>query len=680
MIHRDNQPWRSRIPAALDWDDGEIPRSRAFGDIYYSPDDGLAESDYVFLQGNRLRERFARVPTDSAAGAFRVGELGFGSGLNFLLTWQCFREHAPAGSRLYYWSCELHPLRRDDLARALRQWPSLATLAQALLAGYPPAVAGQHRCQLDEGRVILDLCWEDAREALPELAEAAPGSIDAWYLDGFAPAANPGMWDDALWAALAVASRDGASFATFSAAGAVRRGLGAAGMQVARRAGFGRKRESLHGQLATRPAATRPTQTPWDLPSRCEARPASALVIGAGLAGCFTALALARRGIEVRVLEQQSVAAGASGNAQGVIHLRLSHRHSALSDFSLLAYLYALREYQRLFSAGSLQAGLDGDLCGCFQMLDGDGVHPELAAALAALPDLAQPMDRRAAAQRLGFQPAADGLWLPGSGWMDPRALCRRLLDHPNITLREGSGETTLAQDGKAWQVRDGDGAIAGADIVVVATGLAAQRNEPLRWLPLRPVRGQTTSLPAAQLAQSPRAAFCHAGYLAPAREGWHCLGATFGPGDRDTTLRAADHRGNLERLAEAVPDWTEGLARVDHEALDGRAGLRCASPDYLPIVGAAPHCASWLESYAILGRDARQVLAARGDYWPGLFVNTAHGSRALTTAPLAGEIIASAACREPPPIARHLLRAVAPGRFLIRHIIRHGDLPCDAD
>jgi tRNA 5-methylaminomethyl-2-thiouridine biosynthesis bifunctional protein len=192
-------------------------------------------------------------------------------------------------------------------------------------------------------------------------------------------------------------------------------------------------------------------------------------------------------------------------------------------------------------------------------------------------------------------------------------------------------------------------------------------------------VRGQTTSLPAARLPQSPRAAFCHAGYLAPAREGWHCLGATFGPGDEDTVLRAADHRSNLERLAEAVPDWAEGLAQVDHEALDGRAGLRCASPDYLPIVGPVPHSASWLESYATLGRDARQVLPARGDYWSGLFVNTAHGSRALTSAPLAGEIIASAACGEPPPIARHLLRAVAPGRFLIRHIVRHGDLPCDA-
>ena len=669
MINRDNRYWATCEEADVEWTAAGTPRSQRYGDIYYSADDGLEESRYVFLEGNRLRERLHR----QACAVFRVGELGFGTGLNFLLTWMLFREcAADTDARLHYWSCERHPLRSRDLGTALEAWPALAALSHQLMAVYPLPVPGQHRCLFDGGRVALDLCWEDAGDALADLAESGSGGMDAWYLDGFAPAGNAGMWHPDLWRSISAASRPGATVATFTAAGDVRRGLQAAGFAMRKRRGFGRKRESLQGTLVSPATPEADTVTPWDRSSQ-QAETSSVIVIGGGLAGCMTAAAFARRGIDVTLLEGGTLACRASGNAQGVIYTRLSHRHSPLTDLSVLSYLYALRLYAAMFNAGSLVRGVDGDLCGCFQMEATQDQFAPIATTLRNVPGLAEIVNRESAAQRCGFAPASGGLWLPGSGWLDPRAVCQAASQHKRISIIEDCGRIALDRTGGRWVASPERGDSHSADITVIAAGIDSDRFPQLGWLPLRPVRGQTTTLPAVHLPDTPRAAFCHSGYLAPARNGEHCLGATFDPGDTDVTLRQGDHRYNLNALAKAVPAWEQALATVDIAATEGRAELRCASPDYLPMVGAAPDPQDWYQRYAALADNARRVIPQTGMYQPGLFVNTAHGSRGLTTTPLAAELVASLACMEPAPVGRQLLRALAPGRFIIRDIIKSG-------
>jgi len=223
------------------WKDGE-PWSAHFDDRYFSADSGIDETRHVFLQGNRLAERFAALVHGQV---FAIGETGFGTGLNFLCAWQLFEQAAPAGAALEFHSVEAHPLDAPSLRAALGLWPSLQSQAQALCAAWPGAAPGCHR--MGFGRVQLRLDIDDVAAALPRWAAH---SIDAWCLDGFAPARNPAMWSAPVLVEVARASRSGATLATYTSAGWVRRGLQRAGFQVRRAPGFGSKREMLIGSAA----------------------------------------------------------------------------------------------------------------------------------------------------------------------------------------------------------------------------------------------------------------------------------------------------------------------------------------------------------------------------------------------------------------------------------------------
>ncbi len=226
--------------ANITWRNG-LPYANAFDDVYFSSDNGLEETGYVFIGGNHLIPRWQTLKQPD----FCIIETGFGTGLNFLCAAQHWLIHAPENATLQFISTEKYPLTLADLQQALQQWPQLNEYRHALLSNYPRLLAEGY-CQLYHGRVQLKLCLGDALQQLSQLNTTA----DAWFLDGFAPAKNPDMWQDALFNEMARLSKPKASFATFTSAGAVRRGLSAAGFQVTKRPGFGKKREMLTGIYA----------------------------------------------------------------------------------------------------------------------------------------------------------------------------------------------------------------------------------------------------------------------------------------------------------------------------------------------------------------------------------------------------------------------------------------------
>lgn len=216
---------------AVTWRDG-VPVSTVYGDPYYTTFDGLAESRHVFLDGNALPERFR--------DGFHVAETGFGTGLNLLAAWSAFRRAGVRGM-LRFTSFEAHLLPPHAMARAHAAFPDLSDLSRALLGAFDGRRAVF-------GDLHLTVVAGDARQTLPSWS----GRADAWFLDGFAPAKNPELWEDALLRQIARHSTAGGSVSTYTAAGAVRRGLDAAGFDVRRVPGYGRKRHMTVGRLRCR--------------------------------------------------------------------------------------------------------------------------------------------------------------------------------------------------------------------------------------------------------------------------------------------------------------------------------------------------------------------------------------------------------------------------------------------
>ncbi|MDT3721864.1 bifunctional tRNA (5-methylaminomethyl-2-thiouridine)(34)-methyltransferase MnmD/FAD-dependent 5-carboxymethylaminomethyl-2-thiouridine(34) oxidoreductase MnmC [Pseudomonas oryzihabitans] len=638
--------------AQLDWDASGQPLSRTYGDVYFSRASGLEETRYVFLQQNRLPERFAAL----AGEVFTVGETGFGTGLNFLCAWQLFEAKAPQDARLHFVSVERFPLTAADLAQALALWPELAPYSAALQRQYQAIHPGFQRLILGGGRITLTLLVGDVLERLPEL----DAQVDAWFLDGFAPAKNPEMWTPALFAELARLSRPGATLATFTCAGFVRRGLNEAGFAMRKVPGFGHKREMLAGGLE-RPVIAR--AAPWYArPPRPEG-PRKALVIGAGLAGCATAASLARRGWQVKVIERHAAPAQeASGNPQGVLYLKLSAHETPLSRLILDGFGLTLRELQ------ALPTGAVWSPCGVLQLALSDKDAARQAQLAAHFPaDLLHPLDRDAASNHAGIGLTAGGLLFPEGGWVHPPALCAHWLAQPNIELITDTAVVGLQETAAGWRVMTTDATFT-ATVVVVAS--AAQARSLLPELPLKAIRGQLSTLPATPLSQELATVVCGEGYLAPARHGDHCLGASFVFDRDDTEPSQAEHASNLQLLAELSPELA---AERRAETLEGRVAFRCTSPDYLPLVGPVVDEALFADRYQVLERDARQVPDQPAPWRPGLYVNLAHGSRGLVTTPLAAELLAAWLEDEPLPVPRRVAQACHPNRFPLRRLIRGG-------
>ncbi len=614
------------VPAALSLKDGAA-FSEQFSDTYWSTAGGLQETRHVFLAGNDLPARWAQ------RAHFTLLETGFGTGLNFLCTWQAWRDAAPPDARLHYIAVDLHPFRRDDLAKLHALWPELAPLSRQLLDRYPSSIPGFHRLHLDGGCVTLTLLWGEATQMLSQLT----ARIDAFFLDGFAPSRNPGMWCDSLYAQLARLAATDATLASYTVAGEVRRSLANAGFVVEKRMGFGSKREMLvarrSGSAHTRRAGNH-----------------HAIVIGAGIAGTLVAERLAARGWQVDLIERRDAPAReTSGNPAGVLQPVPSADWNRLSRATIAGFHYALRRY-----ADFTESGLIWQQCGVLKLArdEHDTLRQQHIAAMGLLPvEVMRFVDSEEAASLSGWPAPAGGWWFPEGCWVHPPSLCSAALAAAGDAVRIHTQREAveLLRDESGWRVLDDSGAvIAKAPVVILANGRLARRYAQSAWLPLRPVRGQITCLQATA-GRELRVVVAREGYVTPATSfGVHVVGATYEENSTDCMLRDEDHRANLERLKTILPEFA---ATVDTTQLTGRAGLRCVGPDRLPFVGAIPHSAT----------DVTAV--------PGLYGLLGLGSRGLVLAPLLAELLASQLNDDPLPVETDLAETLSFARLVERGV-----------
>lgn len=527
------------------------PRSARFGDIYYSLQDGLAESRAVFLEGCHLPQGWA------GRERFTVLELGFGTGLNIVALMQLWATHRPDG-HLHVFSIEGFLMDREAAARALSAWPELAPYASALLEQWPAARSGFHYMDFPQWGISLTLGLMDVGQALT----AWRGQADAVFLDGFSPALNADMWSEAILAEVGAHCRPGTRLATFTVAGFVRRGLQAAGFAVAKCPGHGRKRERLEAEFTNGHELSRCL-------ARCLARPLARriAVVGAGVGGCALVHQARRLGLEVDLFDGEGIGAGASGNAAALVTPRLDAGNNAISALFADAYAYAGALYRRL----------------CPQAIIGEGLSQFAGSARdvsrfarIARQTLFTPGDLETFA--VGGDPdvpALEGIHLNHALWVRPREVLAALLD----------GQAPII----SHVVPDGYDAV----ILAMGEGIFDHPDVAGRF-DLRPVRGQVEFAPA---QAAPRRALSWGGYAVPL-DGGLLFGATHERGDRGSDVRDADRARNLESLAKVMP---QRVAELNPGALQSRAGIRVMTRDYLPALGRVGE-----GLYALTGLGAR--------------------------------------------------------------------------
>lgn len=510
----------------------DVVRSATFDDVYYSVENGLAETTAVFLGGNNLPARWQH------GGQFTIGETGFGTGLNFLAAWKMFEDTAPPDARLDVVSCERFPIAPDDLARALAPWAAHvgADRVARLLAVYPPRIPGFHRRWITP-RVTLTLIFDDAVRAYSQL----DGVIDAWFLDGFSPAKNDAMWNDALYAHIARSSRQGTTCASFTAAGHVRRGLDKAGFTVSRVDGFGHKRHRITGVFNGKPKENK-------------APPKTVHIVGAGLGGAALAHCFARRGIAPVIFEKNSVpASGASGNALGLVNPKIEAADNPRTDmgqsaFSFATHILSDTHHCDARQTGALHIGFNADKNDRLQKIYARSgwLHPHMRWISASHTE-----------NICGLTVPYDGLFYADAMTVKTSAFVTELL-HRHET-RYGALYDLMHHDIP----------------VIYACGDALRGMFPA--LPLQPVRGQITYIRAPRTLTCP-VMFGH--YVAPTTDGLWSLGASFQQNHDSTTpnhdddtdnMRAVEHMLGLTFRTSPVSSW---------------AGVRTASRDRYPVIG----------------------------------------------------------------------------------------------
>ncbi len=606
----------------IKWSADGAPVAEGHDDVYFSAQDGLAESRAVFLKGCGLPEAWA------GRAQFTVAETGFGTGLNFLAIWQLWSAHRPSpDAQLTFVSFEGFPLQAEDARRALAAWPQLAAEAGALLAQWPGPVRGVRNIVFPGAGVRLVLHLGDIRDCLPQSAFRA----DAWFLDGFSPAKNEDMWGAWIYPEIAARSQPGAVLGTFTVAGAVRRGLSEAGFSVTKAEGHGRKRERLEARLESPPA---PAPDPYGLRSPASP-PRRVAILGAGIAGAAIAHALTRYGFAAHIFDPAPApASGASGNPLALLMPRLDAGATAEAGLLIDAYL-AARELYR----GMPEAEVS-------DVLQSPRNAPEVTRFEKLLADPPLPLEDLEAVR--------------GGGLLHKRAL---ILRPPGLIARLLAGASCPfgAPAHISFEKRSVNGEA--FDAIILANGMNAAHLAP--HLPLEARLGQVDFV--AQDVTAPPSALASGTYALAAGSD-RLWGATFEPSGpdyaADGTLAARDE--NLAGLKRLSPWWVRD---AEGEDVQSRASLRATTPDRLPLIGAVPDPAAAVTRFA----DVKKGRAADADapLFAGIYVASGYGARGFTWAPWAAELIAAQLAGAPVPASLASRQAVSPMRFVLRALRR---------
>lgn len=669
--------------AQIEWSNG-TPISTEFEDVYFNSENGAEEARYIFIEGNDLENRWS---SDSfKQDHFTIAETGFGTGLNFLSAWRLWLQNSQPHQHLHFLSVEKFPLDRTSLIQALSEWPEFEAFSHQLIEHYPPMVSGWHTLHIPNpyltdqqehsgGHVVLHLYLGDIHDWLPQI----DAKVDAWFLDGFTPSRNPDMWTDHLYLQMARLTPFNGTVATFTAASKIQRGLKAAGFSVSKRKGYGQKREMVMAFQQYTNGPKTPAyllQQPW-LESRHENHfpNKTATIIGAGIAGCSSAYALAKRGWKVTLIEQQTIASGASGNAQGVLYAKLSAEMNLHSQFYLSGYLLSLQYLKQ-----QLPDKQNWDNCGVLQLATNDKEVKRQAnfSNKYQMDDIVIPVDANEASNIAGTDVPYPGLYFKDGAWVYPTEWCKTLIQHENITVLDNTqvsrihknnslDNNSLANNKGEWEAHCDNGSKYISDVVLVCNANNAKNLDQLSFLPTKPVSGQVTQLPSQSIKLD--TVLCGDHYVTPTHNAHLNFGASYRIKSDNTDVLTSENTSNISNLTSCFPSIGEQI-NLDNPPI-GRASVRCTTPDYTPIAGAICHQEFFENNFSELRKNRKWKFQKPANFYSGLFVNIGHGSRGLSSAPLCSDMIVAQITGEPLPLPKSQVNIINPNRFLVNAMIK---------
>lgn len=676
IMHSNVKPTMTKIT----FQTNGAPYSSQFDDIYFDTDDGFQQSDMVFVKGNLVYSRLCELEDNiiqqvisTKENKFTIGETGFGSGLNFLLTliaYQKYLNHSKQADKvkLNFISVEKYPLSKVELERSLAVFPELSTLSSMLVEQYPEQMTQDISLSFFDGLVKLTLLFGDATERLTQLSTESI-NVDAWYLDGFSPAKNPDMWQPELYQAMARISKLQATVATFTIAGKVRRELSDAGFRLTKQNTTGNKKaEMLFGRLQQ----SRLNKHGYKIRPKI-AKPQQVSIIGGGVAAACAAYALTQNGVKVTLYcKDEKVAQGASSNAIGALFPLLHQQRDEISCFYEKAFIHARKTFDQLLADGF---DFEHDWCGLLEVSYKDSLikrQQQFEQNNAWPTTLIHGVNKQQANEISQLPLDMEGLFMPNAGWIRPPSLVNALFDAANATgrLRVHTQKTikSIKQlENKSWQLSTHNDSFS-TDILIFCGGAEGIKLDYIDQLPLSSVRGQVSNVNATEQTSKLSTVICHKGYLTPQNKGIHCIGATFQKNSFDVIAKPEEDEFNLNMLHQCLPGLTHW--KMD-DIRASKARLRCMIPDHLPMVGAFPNIKAHVQAYPHLRKDKNWNYDTAAPCIDNLYVLTGLGARGLVSAPLLADILVADICGTPYPVDDEQLFNLSPNRFVIRDLIK---------
>ena len=662
--------------AKIHFNQENTPVSDKFDDVYFSNQDGLAETHYVFLEGNQLWERWVNYQE----AHFVIAETGFGTGLNFFAVTTLFREfrqkHPDSPlKRLYFISFEKYPLLLDALQQAHLAYPQFSHLAQHLQQHWLNPIQGCYRFHFDE--TTLDLWFGDVAENLPQLGDYMNSKIDAWFLDGFAPSKNPDMWNEQLYQQMFRFTKLQGTFATFTAASAVRKGLENAGFNIKKRKGFGKKRECLSGQKTQEKLTA--LSTSWFHSQPANLKEQDIAIIGGGVASLCTAISLVKRGAKITIYcEDEQTALNASGNKQGAFYPQLSDDNERNIRFYIHAFAYG---HQFLQWAIQQQIEFEYEFCGVALCAYNEKAESKLnkIAKLNLPSDLYQSLNQTELSEKVGLPLPFGGAFIPQGAWLAPRQLVQHafaFLEKKGVQIKTSQKATELSQTENGWQITTAENETFCHEVVVLANGHKLTEFEQTQKLPLYPVRGQVSQIPTSEKLLKLKTVLCYDGYLTPVDQAKtsHCIGASHVRDNATREFSLTEQQENQQKIQQNIPEeWTK---EVDTSGNLARIGVRCSVRDLTPMMGAVPHFSAQQTQYQnLFNLRRRKQPIEQAENYPNLYLIGALGSRGLTSAPFLGETLASLIYGEPLPMSEDLIHNLMPNRSWVRRWLKGAEV-----